>query len=492
MAAVVAERMVDRSTLRNAIGSRSDAIIIGSGPNGLAAAIRLTQAGFSACVVERERTLGGGTRSEALTLPGFLHDVCSAVHPLAVGSPFFRSLPLAEHGLKWIYPPTAVAHPFDDGTAILVDRSVDRTAKCLGSDEDAYRKLMEPLVVNWQRIDKEVLGPLGIPRFPVALAQFGWLAFNSAKNLVRSRFHSPRAAALFAGLAAHSMLPLDEFPSAAFGLILGITAHALGWPIPKGGSRSIAEALSSLLHSLSGKVITGYNVESLDELPPAKVILCDVTPRQLLQIAGARLPSSYRRRLAQYRYGMGAYKMDWALDGPIPWRAPECATAATVHLGATFDEIAFSERAAWNGEPAERPFVLVVQPSLFDSNRAPAGKHTAWAYCHVPRGANFSMAERIEAQIERFAPGFGERVLARSILSPAELERRNPNLIGGDINGGVQDVRQLFFRPTVWRYKTPIKGLFLCSSSTPPGGGVHGMCGYFAARAALGALGHRS
>jgi phytoene dehydrogenase-like protein len=401
-------------------------------------------------------------------------------------------LPLAEHGLEWIYPPAAVAHPFDDGTAICIDRSVDRTAERLGSDERAYRELMGSLVTRWQRIDKEVLGPIGIPRFPLALARFGFVGFKSAKRLVRARFRGPRAAALFAGLAAHSMLPLDKIPTAAFGLVLGIAAHALGWPIPKGGSRSIAEALLSLLHCLGGKIITGYNVESLDELPRVKLILCDLTPRQLLQMAGSRLPPFYRRQLARYRYGMGAYKVDWALDGPIPWKAAECATAATVHLGATFEEIAFSERAAWSGGHAQKPFVLLVQPSLFDRGRAPAGKHTAWAYCHVPHGSNYSMLERIEAQIERFAPGFRERVLARSILPPAALERRNPNLIGGDINGGVHDVRQLFFRPTRSHYQTPVKGLYICSSSTPPGGGVHGMCGYFAARAALRALGRGS
>ncbi len=488
MPALTAERMTDSAKLRDAIGARYDAIVVGSGPNGLAAAIRLAQAGVSVCVVEREQTIGGGTRSEALTLPGFVHDVCSAVHPLAVGSPFFRRLPLAEHGLKWIHPPAPVAHPLDDGTAVLIDRSVVRTADRLGSDGAAYRKLMDPLAANWQRIDKELLGPLGIPRFPLALAHFGWVAFKSAESLVRARFRGARSAALFAGLAAHSMLPLEKVPAAAFGLVLGITAHALGWPMPKGGSRSIAEALASLLRSLGGKIVTDYKVESLDELPPVKVILCDVTPRQLLQIGGSRLPASYQKRLARYRYGMGAYKMDWALDGPIPWKAPECTAAATVHLGGTFEEIAISERAAWNGEHAETPFVLLAQPSLFDGSRAPAGKHTAWAYCHVPHGSTVSMAERIEAQIERFAPGFRERVLARSILPPAELERRNPNLIGGDINGGVQDIRQLFFRPTLSNYKTPVNGLYLCSSSTPPGGGVHGMCGYFAAGAALRAL----
>jgi phytoene dehydrogenase-like protein len=481
--------MAASAKLRDAIGPRCDAIVVGSGPNGLAAAIRLAQAGVSVCVIEREPTAGGGTRSSALTLPGFLHDVCSAVHPLAVGSPFFRSLPLAEHGLEWITPPAAVAHPFDDGTAVCIDRSVHRTALRLDGDERAYRDLVGPLVTRWQRIDQEVLGPIGIPRFPLALARFGLSAFDSADHLAQSRFRGARAAALFAGLAAHSMLPLDKTPTAAFGLVLGIAAHVLGWPIPKGGSRRIAEALSSLLHSLGGKIVTGCNVESLEELPPVKVTLCDVTPRQLLRIAGSRLPPYYRRQLARYRYGMGAYKMDWALDGPIPWKAADCATAATVHLGATFEEIAASERAAWNGTHADKPFVLVVQPSLFDGSRAPKGKHTAWAYCHVPHGSNFSMLERIEAQIERFAPGFRQRVLARSVLAPAELERRNPNLIGGDINGGIQDVRQLFFRPTCSHYQTPVRGLYLCSSSTPPGGGVHGMCGYFAASAALEALG---
>jgi phytoene dehydrogenase-like protein len=484
--------MTNSAKLRDGIGRRCDAIVIGSGPNGLAAAIRLAQAGLSVCVLEREQTPGGATRSDTLTLPGFLHDVCSAVHPLAVGSPFFRSLPLAQHGLEWIYPPAAVAHPFDDGTAVWIERSVERTAERLGSDKNSYRELMGPLAQSWTLIDEELLAPFRIPRFPLALARFGLAGFKSAQRLVRSRFGAARAAALFAGLAAHSMLPLERVPAAAFGLVLGITAHVLGWPIPKGGSRSIADALSSLLSSLGGKIITGYNVDSLDELPSVKLTLCDVTPRQMLQMARSRLPPFYQRQLARYRYGMGAYKTDWALDGPIPWKAAECATAATVHLGATFDEIAASERAAWNGEHAEKPFVLVVQPSLFDSSRAPAGKHTAWAYCHVPHGSNFSMLERIETQIERFAPGFRARVLARSILPPAELERRNPNLIGGDINGGIQDVRQLFFRPTRSHYQTPVKGLYLCSSSTPPGGGVHGMCGYFAARAALRTLGHGS
>ncbi len=477
--------------LRNVIGSAYDVIIIGSGPNGLSAAIRMAQSGCSVCIIEAEQTVGGGTRSEAITLPDFLHDICSAVHPLAVASPFFQTLPLADHGLEWIYPPAAVAHPFDNGTAICIRPSVSLTAEQLGRDRTAYEMLMRPLVSGWGRLDQELLGPLAIPRFPLALARFGSLALRSAENLVRSRFRGGGAAALFAGLAAHSMLPLDKIPSAAFGLVLGIAAHALGWPIPRGGSRMIAGALSSYFRSLGGRIVTGYTVENLEQLPPARAVLCDLTPRQLLRIAGSRLPSGYRKRLSKYRYGMGAHKVDWALDGPIPWKAPECAAAATVHLGGSFEEIASSERAAWKGECADKPFVLLVQPSLFDGSRAPLGKHTAWAYCHVPHGSTVPMADRIEEQVERFAPGFRRRVLGRSILSPADLERRNPNLIGGDINGGVQDLRQLFFRPTLSTYQTGVKGLYLCSSSTPPGGGVHGMCGYFAARAALRELGGR-
>jgi phytoene dehydrogenase-like protein len=473
------------SALRDQLGNSCDAIVIGSGPNGFAAGIVLARAGLSVCLIEGDETIGGGTRSAELTLAGFLHDICSAVHPLAAGSPLFRTLPLEEHGLEWIYPPAALAHPFDDGSAVLIERSVEATANQLGIDQTAYCELMLPVVRNWKLIDKEILGPPALPRFPLALARFGLVALRSATNLVRARFRGPRAAAVFAGLSAHAMLPLEKAPAAGVGLVLGAAAHALGWPIPKNGSRSIARALASLFGALGGKIITGHYVQSLDELPKVNFVLCDVTPRQLLQLAGSRLPGVYRKQLERYRYGMAAYKVDWALDAPIPWKAEECARAATVHLGGTFEEIAHAERAAWSGKHVERPFVLVAQPSLFDPTRAPPGHHTAWAYCHVPNGSGFNMLERIESQIERFAPGFRRRILGRSVLPPAELERRNPNLIGGDINGGVQDLRQLFFRPTYMRYKTPVTGLYICSSSTPPGGGVHGMCGYFAARAAL-------
>ena len=476
--------------MRERIGDASDAIVIGSGPNGLAAAISLARAGLSVCLIEGDENIGGGTRSAELTIPGFIHDVCSAVHPLAAGSPFFRTLALEKYGLQWIHPPAALAHPFDDGTAVTLESSVEATAMRLGVDGAAYRDLLQPLVNDWRLIDEEVLGPLALPRFPLALARFGFVAMRSATKLARSRFRGSHAAAVFAGLAAHAMLPLEKIPAAAFGLILGTVAHALGWPIPKSGSRSIAQALGALFTALGGKIVTGHYVQSLDELPPAKVILCDVTPRQLLKLAGSRLPRVYRKRLDRYRYGMAAYKVDWALDGPIPWKAEECARAATVHLGGTLEEIAASERAAWVGKQVERPFVLLAQPSLFDPSRAPAGHHTAWGYCHVPNGSRFNMLERIETQIERFAPGFRRRIIARSVLPPVELERRNPNLIGGDINGGIQDLRQLFFRPTYMRYKTPVRGLYICSSSTPPGGGVHGMCGYHAAQSALRRL-HR-
>ena len=462
-----------------------DAIVVGSGPNGLAAAIELARAGRSVLVYEAEPSAGGGTRSAALTLPGFTHDVCSAVHPLARGSPFFRTLPLAEHGLEWIDPEAPLAHPFDDGSAVVLERSLDATAAGLGADGGAYRSLMAPLVSGWDRLTPELLGPPRLPRHPVALARFGLRALRSARSLAESLFRGERARALFAGLAAHSILPLERLGSAAFGLVLGGSAHAVGWPVPRGGAQRIADALVSYLRSLGGEVLTSARVGSLAELPPSRAVLCDVTPRQLLRLAGDRLPPGYRRRLERYRYGPAAHKLDWALDGPIPWKAPECARAGTVHLGATLGEVADSERAAWKGSCSERPFVLLAQPSVFDPTRAPSGKHTAWAYCHVPNGSAVPMADTIERQVERFAPGFRSRILARSVLAPADLERHNSNLVGGDIAGGVADLRQLLLRPTFGLYRTPVRGLYLCSSSTPPGGGVHGMCGYHAARAAL-------
>lgn len=469
----------------NYTGRSYDAIIVGAGPNGLAAAITLARAGCSVLVLEANEIPGGGARTAALTLPGFLHDVGSAVHPLAVGSPFFRTLPLGQHGLEWIYPPASLAHPLDDGTAIFLERSIEATGDTIKPDAVAYRKLMRPLVDDWGKLESALLGPLRLPRHPIALARFGFHAWRSARGIAESHFSGERARALFAGLAAHSMLPLEWMITAAFGFVLGITGHAVGWPIPRGGAQKISDALVSYLRSLGGEVVAGVSVESLDELPKARAVLCDVTPRQLLRIAGMHLPASYRRKLERYRYGAAAYKMDWALDGPIPWKAGECARAATVHLGGTLAEIAASELMPWKGEHAEKPFVLLAQPSLFDPTRAPEGKHTVWAYCHVPNGSTFDMAERIENQIERFAPGFRSRVIARNRMPPAELERRNPNLVGGDINGGAQDIRQLFARPTLRLYSTPTRGLYLCSSSTPPGGGVHGMCGYFAAQKAL-------
>jgi phytoene dehydrogenase-like protein len=465
--------------------SDNDAIVIGSGPNGLAAAITLASAGRSVLVCEAAEVIGGGTRTTELTLPGFIHDVCSAVHPLAAGSPFFRTLPLTQYGLEWIQPSAPLAHPFDDGTAVVLERESEMTARALGKDAAAYRKLMNPLVADWSLLEDALLSPPSFPRHPLALARFSLRALRSARGLAEDWFQGERARALFAGLAAHSMLPLEQSPSAAFGLLLGITAHTIGWPFPRGGAQRIADALASYLRSLGGEIATGRRIESLDELPAARVILCDVTPRELLRIAGSSLPEEYRNKLARFRYGPAAYKVDYALAGPVPWKAAECARAGTVHLGGTIDEISLAERAPWQGRHAEHPFVLLGQPSLFDPTRAPAGKHTVWAYCHVPNGSQFEMAERIEQQIERFAPGFRERVLARSVMTPSMFERHNANLVGGDISGGANDLWQLLLRPTLRHYSTPIRGLYLCSSSTPPGGGVHGMCGYHAARMAL-------
>jgi phytoene dehydrogenase-like protein len=464
-----------------------DAVVVGSGPNGLAAAITLARAGHTVLVIEARDTIGGGMRTAELTLPGFWHDVCSAIHPLGVASPFFRTLPLAEHDVAWITPPAAVAHPFDDGTAALLERSVAATADTLGQDAVAYQRLMTPLVEDWDAIADSVLGPLRLPRHPLALARFGLRAMRSARGLAEGVFTGARARGFFAGLAAHAIMPLDKMPTAAFGLMLGILGHVGGWPLPRGGSQQLANAMATYLRTLGGEVVTGTPVASIDELPPTRAILLDVTPRQVLRLAGHRLPAGYRRQLTRYRYGAGVFKVDWALDGPIPWKATACQRTATVHLGGTLPEIAASEQAACTGTPAEAPYVIVAQQSLFDPTRAPAGKHTAWAYCHVPHGSTYDMTARIEAQIERFAPGFCDRILARHLMTPSTFEQYNANYVGGDINGGVQDLRQLFTRPTLRLvpYATPVKGLYICSSSTPPGGGVHGMCGYFAARTAL-------
>ena len=364
---------------------------------------------------------------------------------------------------------------------------MEATGETIGDDASAYRKLMAPLVADWDKLAAELLGPIRLPRHPLALARFGLHGIRSARGLAEALFKGERARALFGGIGAHSMLPLERPPTAAFALVLGIAAHAVGWPVPRGGSQSISDALASYLRSLGGEITTSTPVDSIDELPRNRAVLLEITPRQLLHIAGERLPRGYQRRLQRYRYGPGAFKADWALDGPIPWKATECGRAGTVHLGGTIAEIAAAERAVWSGQHPERPFVLVAQQSLFDPTRAPEGKHTAWAYCHVPNGSTFDMTDRIESQIERFAPGFRDLILGRSTMSPEGLEEYNPNYVGGDINGGVQDLRQHFARPTLSLspYATPARGLYICSSSTPPGGGVHGMCGHFAARAAL-------
>jgi phytoene dehydrogenase-like protein len=468
-----------------------NAYVVGAGPNGLTAAIVLARAGLRVTLLEAQPSVGGGTRSAELTLPGFLHDVCSAVHPLAVSSPVFASFPLREHGLEWIQPPAALAHPFDDGTCALVERSIENTAARLGRDARMYQRVLAPLTARWNQLVPDILAPLHLPQHPLPFALFGSLAPWSATLTARTLFRTSQARALFAGMAAHSILPLDSPVSAAFGWVLTIAAHAVGWPVPRGGSQQIANALAAYFQTLGGRIVTSAPVNSLDELERDAIVLCDVTPRQLLHIAGKRLPEAYRRKLKNYRYGPGVFKLDWALDGPIPWKAPDCARAATVHIGGTMEEIADAERAPWRGVAHERPFVLLAQPSLFDSTRAPAGQHTAWAYCHVPNGSTDNMTERIESQIERFAPGFRARILARHAMGPVEMERRNANLVGGDINGGAQGLDQLFLRPTASLYGTPVRGLFLCSSSTPPGGGVHGMCGYHAARAALRDIGVR-
>ncbi len=464
-----------------------DAILVGSGPNGMAAAIVLAQAGCSVVMYEAADQIGGGMRSAELTLPGFTHDICSTIHALGSASPFFRSVPLAQFGLEWITPPAPLAHPFDDGTAAVLERSIEQTAIPLGRDGAAYQKMMDPFARHSNGLFEDILGPLRLPRHPFILARFGYYGISSARYLASHFFQGEQARALFAGLAAHSIMPLEKPLTAAFGLILGILGHTSGWPVARGGSQSLANALAAYFQTLGGKIITGRPVTSLEELPSARAVLCDVTPRQLIRLAAKRLPANYTRALERYRYGPGVFKMDWALRAPIPWKAVACTRAGTIHLGGKWTDIAEAERAVWEGRHPSRPFVLLTQPTLFDGTRAPANRHTAWAYCHVPNGSTVDMSEQIESQIERFAPGFRDQILARSVMSPRLLEEHNANYIGGDINGGVQDMRQLFFRPTVqWvPYATPLKGLYLCSSSTPPGGGVHGMCGYHAARTVL-------
>jgi phytoene dehydrogenase-like protein len=461
------------------------ACVIGAGPNGLAAAIVLAQAGLQVDVLEAEPTPGGAVRTLELTLPGFWHDFGAAVYPLGVGSPVFSSLPLAEHGLEWIHSPAPLAHPLDDGTAVVLERDLGEARDSLATDGLEWDKLMRPFVERWAEFAPEVLRPVSLfPRHPWLMARFGMVAIRSAEALA-GRFRSERTRALIAGLAAHSFLRMDEPLSGAFAMLMAVPAHAVGWPIPRGGAQSLTNALCGILSTFGSKVSTSSPVESLAALENYDVLLCDLTPRKLAKIGGQRLSENYKRRLGRYRYGAGAFKVDYALNAPIPWKASECLRAATVHLGGSFEEIAASEKAVRMGKHAEHPFVLLSQPSLFDSSRAPADKHTAWAYCHVPNGSKDDMLERLENQIERFAPGFRDCVLARRVFSPEGLESMDANLVGGDIAGGALDMRQFLFRPTWRQYGTSARDIYICSASTPPGGGVHGMCGYHAARKVL-------
>jgi phytoene dehydrogenase-like protein len=467
--------------------SAPDAVVVGSGPNGFSAAIVLARAGLSVQLIEGAGTIGGGTRTEELTLPGFAHDVCSAVHPLAVASPFWPTLPLQDHGLSWIEPPISLAHPLDNDPPATLTRDIEQTSRSLGEDEHAYQSLMSPFARRWRSLAPDILGPLHLPRHPFLMSRFAMRGIAPASWLTHRQFSGARARALFGGIAGHAMQPLTHAGTSAIAMVLTAACHHAGWPIAAGGSGKIAAALGSYFTQLGGHIETGTPVRSLAELPNARAILLDVTPRQLLRIADGALPARYKRSLASFAYGPGVFKVDWALAEPVPWRAEECRQAGTLHLGGTFGEFAASEAAVARGEHPERPTVLLAQPSLFDRSRAPGDAHTLWGYCHVPSGSTVDMLPRIEAQIERFARGFRDRVLARHVMTTAELEAHNPNLVGGDIGQGANTLRQLFFRPVVRRnpYKTPVRGLYLCSSSTPPGGGVHGMCGYHAAKSAL-------
>jgi phytoene dehydrogenase-like protein len=469
-------------------GDGLDAIVVGAGPNGLAAAIELARAGRQVRIYEAADEVGGGSRSAELTLPGFIHDVCSAVHPLGVASTFFRSLDLARHGLEWVQPQAPLAHALAPGRSVVLERDLEATRRNVGRDGDAWVRLFGPLAREWERLAPTLLGPVvRPPRHPLLLARFGLPAVLPATSLARIAFREPAARALFAGMAGHSMLRLGRPLTASFGLVLGMLAHAVGWPVARGGSGRIAAALEAEARSLGVEIVIGHRVDALAELPDARTVILDLTPRQVVAVAGDRLPSGYRGQLERYRYGPGAFKVDWALDGPIPWADPVTARAGTVHVGGTMTEVAASEDAVDRGTPSDRPFVLLVQPTMADPSRAPEGKHIAWAYCHVPHGSDVDMTDAIERQVERFAPGFRDLVLARSVKNAPAMEAYDGNYIGGDINGGIQDVRQLLFRPVLrWNpYTTPDPGLFLCSSSTPPGGGVHGMGGLHAARAVL-------
>ena len=463
-----------------------DAVVVGAGPNGLAAAVRMAQQGFSILVLEQSTTIGGACRTEQLTLPGFYHDVGSAVHPLALGSPFFSSLPLEEHGLSWLHPTIPLAHPIDNTRVATLYPSLEKTALLLGRDADHYNKLFRSLVTNWRSLLQEFLQPIiHPPQHPLRMAQFGRVALLSVEQLVRKRFSEETTKALLAGLGAHSFLSLSTPGSASFVLILGLLAHAVGWPIPQGGAGAITQALTHYLLSLGGKIETGVSIKSFRDVPRARAVLYDVTPRQLIQIES--LPSSYQKKLESFKYGSAVFKIDYALDGSVPWIHEECHSAGTVHLGGTFEEVALAESKLGSSQYADRPFLLLSQPTLWDSSRAPASRHILWAYTHVPFGSDHDFTGIIERQIDRFAPGFSKRILARRVSSPAQLEKMNPNLVGGTITGGANHLWQLIARPTLSAvpYRTPKRGVYLCSSSTPPGGGVHGMCGFHAANAVL-------
>ena len=463
--------------------------MIGSGPNGLSAAIVLAGHGFIVDVFEAEAEAGGAARTLPLTLPGFFHDFGSAIHPLGAASPFFSSLPLADYGLEWIHSPAPLAHPFDDGVAVTLERNLAEAKAAFGADGENWSRLLQPFVARWDELASEILRPIfHLPRHPLLLARFGAAAAPPAELLARMLFKNERNRALFAGMAAHSFLSLASPLSSAFGLTLGIVAHVSGWPFPRGGAQSLTNALCSYLASLGGTVHTSHRIADLRELSGYELVMCDISPGQLTALAGDQLSLTHRNALNSYRHTTGAFKVDYALSQAVPWTARECLRAATVHVGGSLEEIAASEKALSQGKQSERPFVLVTQPSLFDSSRAPAGRHTLWAYCHVSNGSTVDMLDRIEAQIERFAPGFRECVLARRVLSPGTLEQMDANLVGGDIIGGAMNLRQVIFRPTWRNYETPLRGVYLCSASTPPGGGVHGMCGYHAARLAISQL----
>lgn len=463
-----------------------DALIIGSGPNGLAAAIHLARSGWKVKVIEGADTIGGGTRTKELTLPGFLHDVCSAVHPMGIASPFMRSLELEKHGLRWLQPDVPLAHPLEDGRAAVLYRSLEETCTALGKDAGIYRRYWAPLVKRADDLYGDLLQPAGLPKHPITMTRFGIGAMMPARVLA-SVFDTEEGKALFAGNAAHSIMPLEKPFTSAIGLVLQISAHAVGWPIPEGGSQRITETMAAILRGLGSEIECGRMVQSLDELPPSKAVLFDISPRNLARICGEALPERYRRKLNAYRHGPGVFKVDYALNAPIPWRNESCRQAGTVHVGGTIEEISASERDAWFGKHSATPFVLVAQPTIHDPSRAPAGKHIAWAYCHVPSSSTTDMLDTINRQIERFAPGFRDCILTQHTMNSVEMEAYNANYVGGDVIGGVTDWRQLFTRPVglLNPYATPNPRVFICSASTPPGGGVHGMCGFHAARCVM-------